>query len=250
MSASTGCDRTCLLDVMKGYVDALVAKDSSKLKVSSSLKYTENGVVAKLGESVWTTAMSVVDGTMLTFADPVEKNVASQFVFAESGTTQKIYQVRLKVEDGAISEIESMVVKQGDQFFNPAGMKTEQIFLDMVPADMRATREELVAKTELYLGYLEGMKSAAEVGFDMNCKRYENGTATANGLSSFQTQSWNFDVTHRILVVDEEAGITWGMYPFEQTASALVVGEAFKIFDDKIKMIQAVMTNMPTKAWD
>lgn len=84
----------------------------------------------------------------------------------------------------------------------------------------------------------------------MNCKRYENGTATANGLSSFNAQSWNFDVTHRILVVDEEAGITWGMFPFQQSASALVVGEAFKIFDGKIMMIQAVMTNMPTRAWD
>ena len=32
--------------------------------------------------------------------------------------------------------------------------------------------------------------------------------------------------------------------------SALVVGEAFKIIDSKIMMIQAVMTNMPAKAWD
>jgi hypothetical protein len=52
------------------------------------------------------------------------------------------------------------------------------------------------------------------------------------------------------LVIDEEAGITWGMFPFQQTATALVVGEAFKIIDGKIMMIQAVMTNMPTKAWD
>ena len=249
-AASSGCDRNCLLDVMKGYVDALVARDASKLKVSSSLKYTENGATAKLGETVWTSAMSVVDGTMLTFADPVEKNVASQFVFSESGSTQKIYQVRLKVDEGAIIEIESMVVKSGDQFFNPAGMKPEAVFLEMVPADKRATRDKLMAMTELYLGYLEGKKSAADVGFDTMCKRYENGTVTANGLTAFQTQSWSFQVTHRILVVDEEAGITWGMFPFQQSESALVVGEAFKIFGDKIMMIQAVMTYMPSKAWD
>jgi hypothetical protein len=250
MAASSGCDRACLLGVMQSYIDALIAKDSSKLKVSSSLKYTENGVMAKLGETVWTTAMSIVDGTTLSFADPVEKQVASQFVFAEGGSTQKIYQVRLKVDEGSITEIESMVVKSGDQFFNPAGMKPEPVFLQMVPADKRATREKLLEITELYLGYLEGMKSAADVGFDMSCKRYENGTVTANGLTSFQTQSWSFDVTHRILVVDEEAGITWGMFPFQQSESALVVGEAFKIFDNKIMMIQAVMTYMPSKAWD
>ncbi len=235
---------------MTGYIDALMAKDPSKLKVSATLKYTENGVAAKLGDSVWMSATSLVPDTLLVFADPPEGQVASQFVFNESAAVQKIYQVRLKVVTGEITEIESMVVVRGDQFFRPAGMKPEPVFLQMVDPAQRMSREELIAITELYLEYLEGDKRASEVPFDMSCKRYENGTVTATGLSSFNAQSWNFDVTHRILVVDEEAGITWGMFPFQQSATALVVGEAFKIIDGKIMMIQAVMTNMPTMAWD
>jgi hypothetical protein len=247
---ATGCDRACLIDFMKGYTDALIAKDPSKLKVSANLKYTENGVTAKLGDSVWKTAMSLVTDTVLTFADPTEGQVATQFVFTESASVQKIYQVRLKVVAKEITEIESMLVVNGDQFFRPAGMKPEPVFLQMIDPAKRTSREQLKAITELYLGYLEGKKRASEVPFDTTCKRYENGTATANGLSSFNAQSWSFQVTHRILVIDEEAGITWGMFPFQQTATALVVGEAFKIIDGKIMMIQAVMTNMPTKAWD
>jgi hypothetical protein len=50
--------------------------------------------------------------------------------------------------------------------------------------------------------------------------------------------------------VDEEAGITWGMFPFYQTKKALVVGEAFKMIDGTIMMIQAVMANIPSKTWD
>jgi hypothetical protein len=249
-AGSGACDRACLLEVMKAYTDALIAQDPSKLPVASDLKYTENGVTAKLGESAWKEAMSVVADTTLTFADPVEGQVASQFVYAAAGSTQKIYQVRLKVVEHAIKEIESMVVKSGDQFFNPAGMKPEAVYSQMIDPAKRTTRDQLRATTELYLGYLEGKKTAAEVPFDMSCKRYENGTVTADGLSSFQLQSWNFQVTHRILVLDEEAGITWGMFPFQQTETALVVGEAFKIIDGKIMMIQAVMTNMPTKAWN
>jgi hypothetical protein len=244
------CDRACLLAIMKDYTDALLAKDASKLKVSTDLKYTENGVAAKLGETVWKTVMSLVPDTSLSFADPVAGQVASQFVFAESGSVQKISQVRLKVVRHEITEIESMVVKSGDQFFNPAGMKPEPVFLQMVDPAKRTKREQLKAITELYLGYLEGKTQASEVGFDMNCKRSENGTVTANGLASFNSQRWSFQVTHRILVIDEEAGITWGMFPFQQTATALVVGEAFKIIDGKIMMIQAVMTNMPAKTWD
>ena len=51
-------------------------------------------------------------------------------------------------------------------------------------------------------------------------------------------------------MIDEEAGIIWGMLPFSQASTALVVGEAFKMIDGKIMMIQAVMANMPAKAWD
>ena len=112
------------------------------------------------------------------------------------------------------------------------------------------SRDDLAAITELYLDYLEGSKRASEVPFDEGCKRYENGQVTASGLSSFNLQSWSFDVTRRILVIDEEAGITWGMFPFTQAATTLVVGEAFKIMSGKIMMIQAVMANQPAKAWD
>lgn len=40
------------------------------------------------------------------------------------------------------------------------------------------------------------------------------------------------------------------MFPFYQTDMTLVVGEAFKMMGGKIMMIQAIMANMPAKAWD
>jgi hypothetical protein len=144
-----------------------------------------------------------------------------------------------------------MIVKQGDQFYNPAGMKVEPVFQEEVEPAKRTPREQLESITQLYLDYLEGKKSAAMVPFAETCKRYENGTVTASGLSSFNAQSWSFDLTRRILVIDEESGITWGMFPFGQAASTLVVGEAFKIIEGKIMMIQAVMTFMPPHGvWD
>jgi hypothetical protein len=36
----------------------------------------------------------------------------------------------------------------------------------------------------------------------------------------------------------------------QQTDNALVVGEAFKMLDGKIMMIQAIMAYMPSKAWN
>jgi hypothetical protein len=250
--APDACDRACLLAVMQGYIDALIANDPSQLSVAATLRYTENGVESKLGETVWKTATALMPEARLDFADPVEGQVASQFVFNE-GSTPVIYQVRLKVVSGEITEIESMAVRRAgaaNGFFNPAAMKPEPVFLQEIDASARMSREELVQVTDLYLDYLEGDKRGRDLPFDDGCKRYENGQITASGLSSFNIQSWSFDVTRRILVIDEEAGITWGMFPFTQSATSLVVGEAFKIIDGKFMMIQAVMANQPAKAWD
>jgi hypothetical protein len=135
-------------------------------------------------------------------------------------------------------------------FFDPSNLKPQPVFLQMPDPAKRMSRDEMMATQELYLDYLEGKKQGSEVPFDTNCARYENGVATANGLNAFNLQSWSFMVTRRVLIIDEEAGITWGMFPFQQSDSALVVGEAFKMMGGKIMMIQAVMANMPSKAWD
>jgi hypothetical protein len=251
-AALDACDRACLLAFVQGYIDALIAHDPSQLSVAANLRYTENGADAKLGETVWKTATALVPEARLDFADPVEGQVASQFVFNE-GSSPVIYQVRLKVVAREIAEIETMAVRRqgaANGFFNAAAMRPEPVFLQEIEPAQRTSREELRSITELYLDYLEGKKKADQVPFDSGCKRYENGQVTARGMRSFSLQNWSFRVTRRILVIDEEAGITWGLFPFTQDPTTLVVGEAFKIIGGKIMMIQAVMANQPAKGWD
>ena len=250
--ATDACDRKCLLDVMQQYLDALVKHDPSTLKVSASVKVTDNGVEAKLGDGLFKTGTMVLNDHRLDFADPTTGNVTTHVVINE-GSEGVIYQARLKVEKHEITEVELMTVhRQGaaNGFFNIENMKPEAVFLQEVPAEKRMSRDELNAITELYLDYLEGKKRGPDVPFDEGCKRYENGQVTASGLSSFNAQSWGFQVTRRTLIIDEEAQITWGMYPFYPSERTLVVGEAFKIIEGKIMMIQAVMANQPAKAWD
>jgi len=146
-----------------------------------------------------------------------------------------------------------MAVRQLDAangFFSPANMEPEPVFNQALDPAQRMTREQLTAEVDLYVDYLEGRTDASGVHFDAGCKRYENGFATASGLTSFQLQSWSFQVTRRYLVIDEEAGLVWGMLPFTQSDTSLVVGELFKVIEGKIMMIQAVMANMPAKAWN
>lgn len=251
---SDACGRECLIGHMSSYLNALVARDPSRLDVSPELKYTVNGVVAKLGDGLWKKASRIEADKRLDFADPRKGQVATQTVIDENGSTPVIYQVRLEVVEGRITEIEAMEVRQSgaaNGFFNVANMKPQPVFFQKIGASERMSREELKAVMELYMDYLEGKKGGDEVPFDTSCARYENGVATATGVAAFEAQSfWSFEVTRRYLVFDEEAGIVWGNFPFTQSDTALVVGEAFKIIDGEIMMIQAVMANMPAKIWD
>lgn len=252
-AASDNCDRPCLLAMLSTYLEALVARDPSKVPAASSLKYTENGAVTQLGDGLWKTASMLVADERLDFADPVAGQVASQLVVNENGTSPVLYMVRLKVVKHEITEIESMAVRQqgaANGFFVPANMKPQPVFTQPIDPSKAMTRDQLTMLTNTYLDYLDGKIQGASVPFDTNCARYENGVETANGVSSFDTQSWSFSVVRRILIIDEEAGITWGMYPFTMTANTLVVGEAFKMIQGKIMMIQAVMADMPADAWN
>lgn len=237
---------------MQSYLDGLIAKDMTKFKAAASVRVTENGVEIKLGEGLFKTGTALVADARLDFADPVVGNVTSQLVVNE-GSAPVLFMVRLKVVNMEVTEIESMAVRRqgaANGFFNAANLKPEPVFLQQIDPAMRNTRAELEMITQEYLDYLEGKKNGMQVPFDAMCKRYENGQVTASGLSSFNAQRWSFMLTRRILVIDEEAGITWGMFPFTQAATSLVVGEAFKIIGGKIMMIQAVMANQPAKVWD
>jgi hypothetical protein len=243
------CDHSCLLGFLEKYLTALVAHDATGAPFATTLRYTDNGKEAKLGEGLWQTATSIRADTRLLFADEMTGQAGLQLVVLE-GTAPVIHQARLKISDSHITELETMTVRRqgaANGFFSPDGMVPKPVFKEDPPADKRMTRAELKAEVDLYVDFLEGA-SGSKVHFDPKCVRFENGqqTATAGAVGS---QSWSFDVTRRYLVFDEQQGIVWGMFPFSQSASALVVGEAFKVVDHKIMMIQAVMANMPAKTW-
>jgi hypothetical protein len=238
---------------MQKYLDALAARAPDKVPAAPTLKYTDNGATAKLGDGLWKTASQLVAGERMDFADTLTGQVGSQLVIDENGTSPVIYQVRLKVVSGQITEIESMTVRQAgaaNGFFTPMNMKPQPVFLQTIDPAKRLTRDQLKAEVAHYVDYLDGKTDASGVHFDTMCARFENGVETANGLSSFQLQRWMFNVTARYLIFDEEMGLVWGMFPFTQGPTALVVGELFKVMDSKIMMIQAVMANIPTTAWN
>ena len=246
--AAAGCDRTCLLGYVQMYVDALAANDASSLPVAAEVRYTDNGLPTEFDGSKWPKVGEIIEGSRLDFADPVLNNVASQFALRDDRGELVRYSVRLKVEAGAISEIEAMAARNGESFiWNDGNLEPQPVFFEK-PATPN-TREELIAITNLYIDYLEGNLDQ-QLPASSTCGRWENGQLMASN-GNFN-EPWFFVVEpRRILVVDEELGVTFGNFPFGGTPQPepLVVGETFKIWGGEFQMIQAVMRNQPSDYW-
>ena len=105
------CDRTCLTGLLDRYVDALVAREPSRLPVTATVKFTENGQRLDLGDGLWHTVTGK-GGYRLDMAD-VEAGQAILMVrFARQ--TRRQSSVRLGVVDRRIAEIETLVIRNKD----------------------------------------------------------------------------------------------------------------------------------------
>src|SRR5215831_9844157 len=94
------CDRSCLEGVVSEYLNALVAHDPSRLKVTPGVKYAENDQIMPLGKGEWQ-IVGALGKYRHVFADPQNGQVAAITTITEHGVGA-IYAIRLKVENGKL----------------------------------------------------------------------------------------------------------------------------------------------------
>ncbi|MGD0957578.1 MAG: hypothetical protein ABR953_12225 [Candidatus Acidiferrales bacterium] len=175
------CDRKCLYGIVDAYMDALVAKDTSRLPWAKTVKFTENNVVLQVGDGLWGT-ISGKGPDDLRAADPTNGQVAYFGVVDERGN-KAFFAVRLKIEDRKISEVETIVDRKGygpGPFGDPDKMAPLPILVEDVPPEQRRPRERMVALADGYFSTLQLNDGQIFTQFDSACSRRENGVWTAN----------------------------------------------------------------------
>ena len=105
------CNRACLENLVDQYLAAVVAHDPKRLPLSKDVKYTENSQVIDLGDGFWKTAEGRGKYTHI-WADPDFGQVAYMGTMREAGGPL-LMSLRLRVELGRITEIESVYFKPG-----------------------------------------------------------------------------------------------------------------------------------------
>jgi hypothetical protein len=243
VDASTGpvplnCNRACLENLVDQYLNAVVAHDPKKMPFSADVKYSENYQMLQIGDGFWKTAQSRGKYTHI-FADPEAGQVASMGTMIEADQTL-LMSLRLRIELGRITEVETLYYKQGGGGPNNiAGMDRpyvpEEMWFKSIPPAQRMSRQELIAVADGYFSGLQkndgkGINGTGTYPFTNDCRRIENGSPTAGApprpnLAADAIDAFAMDCMtqfklgyyfvvqsihgRRYPVVDQERGVVW-----------------------------------------
>lgn len=259
-AAAADCDRPCMSALLTTYIDALAAKDPSKLPLAApEVKFTEQGKAIKLGEGLWKTATG--KGTFRHEYLDLKKQVAAAHVVMLEGTVQVLYSVLLHIKDKKINGIETLVQRTSSEGrFRPTELgKPVKGMDDPVPAGKKMKRADMV---KIALTYPEGLRvgSFTDGGtpFAAETYRVENGVITAGGgcgRADCGMYAQNITVHPSIIAsvaaVDEENGtvLLWMNFGHAGTSygegNSLVTYEAFKVWGGEIHSILAFFLGLP-----
>ncbi|MFO7326422.1 MAG: hypothetical protein DIU62_011975, partial [Pseudomonadota bacterium] len=262
------CDRACLTRCIDAYLAGLIANDPARVPLARGARVTLNDDVVDLGRVFWDSATSVQ--ARIDIANPRWGDTGTQAVINNADGSQYIHVFRLKVKDGAITEVEAMLVRnveEGGLFDLSTLQQPNPDFNRPLRPAEQDSYYDLVAAAEGYWRAFNtnGTPEYHPAPFWPGVQRLENGYRTTDvavagnppmtAAEQFETglhagrNIWNI----RYPVVDEEYGVVMSFARFGlkagvtpkhagQAASRLVA-EFFAIRNGLIWGIQAAMVN-------
>ena len=252
--APTGCTRELLKSTIETYFKALAAHDPSTLPLADNVKFTEDGATLELGEKgLWKSAGAVKHTHSA--LDTEECQSATQAVIPDDGEDIPMA-LRIKLVSGKITEIETIVVHPGDYKVSGSNFNsnTEAMIKsastvkweEAVPADQRATRDELTSWMDKYFRVFP--RGVCNVTSD--CKRLENGGGNfdcgAGASCAAGAPTGTPELDPRLILADTETGVGVGFTMFMENADM----HMFKMYGDQVHAVQAVLGQAGSSGWE
>ena len=178
------CDRECLVDFMKQYLEALVKHDPTAVPFAEEVKFVESTVNIPVGRGLWVTASGGPTEFQIYAADPEAQQVAC-LVMMKENDQDILLGARLKLENVKIREAEHLVIRDltsspmGANALNNLKKPRPGLLEDVTPAD-RMPRRQLLNIGRTYYDALT-KEDGTLSPFADECERRENGMTTAGG---------------------------------------------------------------------
>jgi hypothetical protein len=247
-SAAGGtCTRDSLSSAISAYFTALAAHDPTQAPIAQSAKYTENGQVLQLGNGEWQTAQAVK--FKRSALDTQSCMSVTESVIGDS-SGDLVYGLRLKLDTGMITEIETIPVIAGSYITISAsglintGMddwETPIGTADLTP------RDQMQSLMDVYFTQFPN----GACNFASDCMRVEDGASigpcTGSGVACNPSSGGSPVMTARLHVIDYEAGISVG---FTMFAGQYTDFHMFKVRAGQVHGVHAVLAQASSSGWN
>ncbi len=262
------CDRACLKGFSDAFFEALLANDPAAARLAPDARVTQNGEVMPLTDAFWDAAEAAP--YRLEAFDPEHGGIGvlSRITGSDGDV---VLGVRLKVEDGAVTEVETIAAREGmaDRLWDSANMTevSPKFQLSLRPIE-QDTYYGLIATVEAYWRAFEtnGTSDYRQAPFLPNVTRVENGLQTTETMAlggPDYTPTEQFNVgrfpgrniwDRRYPVVDVESGVAMAIVRFglQEGADPAALNRAdrfvmewFAIQNGSISEVAAVLINRP-----
>ena len=242
--ASSECSRAELQATTGKYLDALKKGLPSLMPINAQTKYIENRKEIPFGDGIWQEPLSIDFHRSLLDVDSCQ--TYTEIIHA-NGSHPYVIGTRLKVEDGKISEVESLVSDDNDWLFNAADYlkysSTEK--WDIIPVKKRSNRQALIQVASDYFDIFQDYSAFDKVPWGIPCVRIEGGAYTNpnNDPNPSCTvgvpKGGGVPMTNRHYLVDVDMGAVVGFVDFGG-ANGLPDAHTFRLENGKLRYVHVI----------
>lgn len=245
ISETGPCTREILQKAADSYIEAQAAGDLSKMSFAPQVRYIENMKEVTKEQGLWNTTLPIAFHR--SFLDVVSCRTFTEVIVTE-GDHPYVIGTRLRVENGKISEIDSIVTDEGDWLFNAEDYlkysKTED--WGILPSDQRSDRQTPIDAANSYLDFFSD--KTIEVPWGYPCTRIEGGLYTGKGDPE---DSCDIGIPENILihiimgdfVVDVDRGSidVYSLMPIPiGTDAGMPDSHLFRLFNGKLQYVHSL----------
>jgi hypothetical protein len=244
---AAACTRASLQKAVDSYIAAQEAGSLSGMPLAARVKYVENWKEVAKEEGLWNTPLNIAFHRSIL-------DVEACRTFTEVIVTQHkpayVFGTRLAVEDGKITEINSLVTKEGDWLFNADNYlkySTADDWRILKPGE-RVDRKALIAAGDAYFDHFADRN--VEIPFGKPCARLEGGIYTTR---DFNDPNASCDIgfpvdklpmVDRSYVVDEDMG-TVNIFLLFGNPPGAPDSHTFRLVNGKLRYVHTLTLTVP-----
>jgi hypothetical protein len=249
LHAQTECTRSVLQAATESYIAAQTAGDVTKISFAPKVKYLENMKEITQDKGLWNTALPIA--LHHSIYDVGRCKTFSEVIVTEGGHPYVIG-TRLKVQDGKISEIDSLVTDEGDWLFNAQNYLKYSSADDwgILPVDDRVGRQDLIDAGNQYFDFVF-LDKGIRPPWGTPCARLEGGAYTNvkneyKDTCQIPAPLGELFIVDRTFVVDEEMGAVNVFCRFGDS-NGMPDSHLFRLVNGRYRWIHTLSVNLTGK---